>query len=76
MRARSLRLSRKLDGYLQEINSDTWRQDYPDATADSQIIVRWHPDSDPVIPRLLSAYGEWVMSLGAVLVVEELETGG
>ena len=76
--ARSIfRLSRKLDGYLQEINSDTWRQEYPDATADStQIIVKWHPDSDPVIPRLLSAYGDWMKSQGAVLVIEELEREG
>ena len=76
--ARSIfRLSRKLDGYLQEINSDTWRQEYPDATAEStQIIVKWHPDSDPVIPRLLSAYGDWMKSQGAVLVIEELEREG
>ena len=73
--ARSIfRLARKLDGHLLEINTDTWRAENPDATADStRIIVKLHPDSDPAITPLLSAYSNWVKSQGAELVVEELE---
>ena len=73
--ARSIfRLSRKLDGYLREINSDTWRAENPNGTAEStRIIVKLHPDSDPVITPLLNAYGNWVKGQGAVLVIEELE---
>jgi uncharacterized protein YtpQ (UPF0354 family) len=73
--ARSIfRLSRKLDGYLREINSETWRAENPNGTAEStRIIVKPHPDSDPVITPLLNAYSNWVKSQGAVLEVEELE---
>ncbi len=76
--ARSIfRLARKVDGYLQEINSEGWRQEYPDATADTtQIIVKAHPECDPVIAQLLGAYGDWVKGQGAVLVVEEIEMEG
>lgn len=76
--ARSVfRLSRKLDGYLQEISSDAWHEENPTATPDSTwITVKLHPDSDPVITPLLNAYGNWVKSQGAVLVVEELDTDG
>jgi hypothetical protein len=75
--ARSIfRLARKLDGHLREVNSDSWRGEFPDATADStRIIVRLHPDSEPVITAVLNAYSNWVKSQGAELVVEELEMG-
>ena len=69
------RLSRKIDGYLHEINSETWRKEHPESTPESTgIKVTLHPDSDPMIAELLDAYTDWVKSCGAQLVVEELGT--
>jgi hypothetical protein len=76
--ARSVfRLFRKLDAYLREIESETYRQEFGKASPESTcVIVKLDPDTDPVIPGLLNSYAEWVKSRGALLKVEELERDG
>jgi hypothetical protein len=72
--ARSIfRLVRKLDGYLQEINSDQYRNECgaprPDATS---IIVRLHPRSDPAVEEVLAAGVSWAGARNASLQVEKI----
>jgi uncharacterized protein YtpQ (UPF0354 family) len=72
--ARSIfRLMRKLDGYLQEINSDGYRNDCgapsPGATS---IIVRLHPRSDPAVEEVLAAAVSWAEARNASLRVEKI----
>jgi hypothetical protein len=72
--ARSVfRLMRKLDGYLQEINSDGYRNECgaPGLGATS-IIVRLHPRSDPAIEKVLAAAASWVEAQNASLRVEKI----
>lgn len=73
--ARSVfRLCTKLDSYLCEIGTDEWRQQRGRPTPEStRIILKLHPDSDPVIARLLDAHRKWVESRGAQLCVEPLD---
>ena len=75
--ARSIfRLASKLDGHLCEIESSNWKQQHPKASAaTTHIIVNLHPDSDPVIAKVLDANATWVESRGARLIVEDLEIG-
>ena len=72
--ARSVfRLCSKLDSYLCEINTDDWRQQRGQPTPEStRIILKLHPDSDPVIAKLLESYRKWVERRGARLGVEAL----
>jgi uncharacterized protein YtpQ (UPF0354 family) len=73
--ARSVfRLLRKLDVYLHEINTDSWRDEHGAATPEStNIIVKLHPDSDPVVAKLLHDHSGWAAKRGARLIAEELE---
>ena len=53
--------------------SESWRQEHGPATPEStNIIVRLHPDSDPVIAKVLASNGEWAKGRGAQLQVEML----
>jgi hypothetical protein len=72
--ARSIfRLMKKLDGYLQEINSDGYRNECgapsPGATS---IIVRLHPRSDPAVEEVLAAAVSWAEARNASLRVEKI----
>ncbi|MEJ0039846.1 MAG: hypothetical protein WDO68_28035 [Gammaproteobacteria bacterium] len=68
------RLFSKLDSYLCEIESTQWKRRYPQATLETtNVIVKLHPESDPVIAKLLTANSGWVATRGAQLILEELE---
>jgi uncharacterized protein YtpQ (UPF0354 family) len=72
--ARSIfRLARKLDGYLQEINSDAYRSECgtPGAGVTS-IIVRLHPRSDPAVEEVLGYAVSWAEKRNASLRVEKI----
>jgi uncharacterized protein YtpQ (UPF0354 family) len=73
--ARSLfRLFSKLDAYLREIESEQWRREHEGATPEStNIVVKLHPDSDPVVREVLESGGEAVKRRGARLRVEPLK---
>jgi hypothetical protein len=73
--ARSIfRLARKLDNYLQEINSDGYRSEIGAPTPDTtSIIVRLHPDSDPAIEDVLRAAAGWAEKRNASLQVTKLD---
>ena len=73
--ARSMfRLARKLDVYLQEINTDAYRQECGEAKPDTtSIIVRLHPDSDPAIGEVLRAAVGWAERRNASLQVKNLD---
>jgi hypothetical protein len=75
--ARSVfRLLSKLDGHLCEIESSEWKRRYPQASiATTSIIVKLHPDTDPVIAKVLNANAAWAEGRGARLIVEDLEIG-
>jgi len=72
--ARSVfRLFRKLDGYLDEINTQEYaRQCGPPTPAVTKINVRLHGGSDPVIRELLAGARDWVDKRNASLFVGEL----
>jgi uncharacterized protein YtpQ (UPF0354 family) len=76
--ARSVyRLFAKLDAYLREINSVAYREEFGQASSESTaIIVKLHPDTDPVIAKLLSSYAKWVEGRNARLTIEELAIDG
>ncbi|MBS0417713.1 MAG: hypothetical protein JSR66_08365 [Proteobacteria bacterium] len=73
--ARSMfRLARKLDAYLQEINTDVHRQECGEARRDTtSIIVRLHPDSDPAIEEVLRTAVGWAENRNASLQVKNLD---
>lgn len=72
--ARSIfRLARKLDVYLQEINSDTYRNECGEPNpGTTSIIVRIHPRSDPAIEDVLIAASSWAEKRNASLRVEKI----
>ena len=76
--ARSVyRLFAKLDAYLREINSVAYRDEFGQASSESTaIIVKLHPDTDPVIAKLLSSYAKRVEGRNARLMLEELAIDG
>jgi hypothetical protein len=76
--ARSVfRLCTKLDGYLHEIGTEEWRQEHGAPTPEStRILLNLHPQSDPVIPKMLDSYRGWAQSRGARLCVEGLDLKG
>jgi hypothetical protein len=73
--ARSIfRLIRKLDGYLQEINSDEYRKECGEPKPDkTSIIVRLHPRSSPEIEEVLAAAAGWAGARNASLRVEKIK---
>jgi hypothetical protein len=73
--ARSMfRLARKLDAYLQEINTEAYRRECGEAKPDTtSIIVRLHPDSDPAIDEVLRTALGWAEKRNASLQVKNLD---
>jgi len=73
--ARSIyRLARKLDSYLQEINSDAYRDELGAPRSDTtSIIVRLHPGSDPAVEDVLRAAVGWAEKRNASLQVQKLD---
>jgi hypothetical protein len=73
--ARSMfRLARKLDAYLQEINTDAYRQECGEAKPDTtSVIIRLHPDSDPAIEEVLRTAVGWAEKRNASLQVKNLD---
>jgi uncharacterized protein YtpQ (UPF0354 family) len=73
--ARSIfRLARKLDAYLQEINTDAYTKECGPARPDTtSVIVRLHPESDPKVEEVLQAARGWAEKLNASLMVEKLD---
>jgi len=73
--ARSMfRLARKLDVYLQEINTDAYRQECGEAKPDTtSIIISLHPDSDSAIEEVLRSAVGWAENRNASLRVKYLD---
>jgi uncharacterized protein YtpQ (UPF0354 family) len=73
--ARSMfRLARKLDVYLQEINTDAYRQECGEVKPDTtSIIVSLHPDSDSAIEEVLRSAVGWAENRNASLRVNYLD---
>ena len=64
------RLLRKVEVYLEFLNTEEFRKESGVATADNtNIIVRIHPDSDPRAFDLLERNRQWVKNNNANLVV-------
>lgn len=72
--ARSIfRLCRKLDSYLEAVNSDEFARSYgPPAVATTTIIVRLHPRCDPAVADILTTAASWAMDRNASLRVEKI----
>jgi len=72
--ARSIfRLARKLDAYLQEINSKEYRDECGEPKPDTTTItVRLHPHSDPAVEDVLRAAAGWAEKRNASLLVKKL----
>lgn len=72
--ARSIfRLARKLDAYMQELNSKEYRDECGEPTpGTTSIIVRLHPDSDPAVADVLRAAAGWAEKRNASLLVKNL----
>jgi len=65
------RLLRKIEVYLEFLNSEEFRRESGVATIDNtNIIVRIHPDSDPRAFELLERNKQWVRNNNATLVID------
>jgi hypothetical protein len=65
------RLLRKIERYLEFIKSDQFRLESGDATAqNTRLILKIHPDSDPLAFELLERNTEWVRNNDATLVID------
>lgn len=65
------RLRRKLDGYLEFLNSEEFRAESGVPSPDNtQIIVKIHRDSAPEVFELLNRSRDWVRNNAATLVVD------
>jgi uncharacterized protein YtpQ (UPF0354 family) len=72
--ARSIfRLTRKLDGYLQEINSDSYKNECGEPKPETtSIIVRLHPRTSPEVEAVLAAAASWAKARNASLRIEKI----
>jgi hypothetical protein len=65
------RLLQKVENYLAHINSDAFRSECGVPTAENtKIIVKLHPDSDPLARTLLEPDAEWIANNSATLVID------
>jgi hypothetical protein len=73
--ARSIfRLLRKLDVYLETINSSEYQAECGPSTAKTtSIIIRLHPGSDPAVESILGAAASWAEARNASLRVEKIK---
>jgi hypothetical protein len=65
------RLLRKVEKYLEFLNSDMFRRESGAPTAaNTKIIVKLHPDSDVAAFELLEKNKQWVINNNATLLID------
>ncbi len=66
------RLLRKIEVYLEFLNTDDFRRESGPATVENtNIVVKIHPESDSKVFELLEKNKQWVKNNNATLVIDE-----